>query len=416
MNIPEFHLPTTDSDFIKDPYPTLKEFREKTPIFWDEINSLLFITRYKDVRKIQSSKVFGTTFNHIEGFEDSPDNSTKPLTYVGYKRADKYATYDNFWKSEEFSLLNLEGELHGELRGLVAKAFLPRSVQKLVPFMEKKSSDLFSKTGDKPFDLLKEYAQPYSISVIGELLGVPEEDHNLFLDWSHRIVKMYDFEVSKEDAESAEDAARDFYDYSLDLLNERRSNPKDDMITRLSQVSENNVYLTDQQIICTMILLLNAGHEATVNTLGNGLRALVSNNIDFDEIKNKNIPTKDVVEELIRWDSPLQFFLRYVLEDAEIGEYNIPKKSKVAILLGSANHDGEQFEKPTEINFQREDKDHSSWGGGIHFCIGAHLARLELEVSFDHILSKNFTLDQEPERTGAFGIRGFKELHVSINS
>ena len=99
-----------------------------------------------------------------------------------------------------------------------------------------------------------------------------------------------------------------------------------------------------------------------------------------------------------------------------IGEYNIPKKSKVAILLGSANHDGEQFEKPTEINFQREDKDHSSWGGGIHFCIGAHLARLELEVSFDHILSKNFTLDQEPERTGAFGIRGFKELHVSINS
>ena len=416
MNIPEFHLPTTNSDFIKDPYPTLKEFREKTPIFWDEINSLLFITRYKDVRKIQSSKVFGTTFNHIEGFEDSPDNSTKPLTYVGYKRADKYATYDNFWKSEEFSLLNLEGELHGELRGLVAKAFLPRSVQKLVPFMEKKSSDLFSKTGDKPFDLLKEYAQPYSISVIGELLGVPEEDHNLFLDWSHRIVKMYDFEVSKEDAESAEDAARDFYDYSLDLLNERRSNPKDDMITRLSQVSENNVYLTDQQIICTMILLLNAGHEATVNTLGNGLRALVSNNIDFDEIKNKNIPTKDVVEELIRWDSPLQFFLRYVLEDAEIGEYNIPKKSKVAILLGSANHDGEQFEKPTEINFQREDKDHSSWGGGIHFCIGAHLARLELEVSFDHILSKNFTLDQEPERTGAFGIRGFKELHVSINS
>ena len=416
MNIPEFHLPTTDPDFIKDPYPTLKEFREKTPIFWDEINSLLFITRYKDVRKIQSSKVFGTTFNHIEGFEDSPDNSTKPLTYVGYKRADKYATYDNFWKSEEFSLLNLEGELHGELRGLVAKAFLPRSVQKLVPFMEKKSSDLFSKTGDKPFDLLKEYAQPYSISVIGELLGVPEEDHNLFLDWSHRIVKMYDFEVSKEDAESAEDAARDFYDYSLDLLNERRSNPKDDMITRLSQVSENNVYLTDQQIICTMILLLNAGHEATVNTLGNGLRALVSNNIDFDEIKNKNIPTKDVVEELIRWDSPLQFFLRYVLEDAEIGEYNIPKKSKVAILLGSANHDGEQFEKPTEINFQREDKDHSSWGGGIHFCIGAHLARLELEVSFDHILSKNFTLDQEPERTGAFGIRGFKELHVSINS
>lgn len=416
MKIPELHLPTTDSNFIKDPYPTFQEFRQKTPIFWDEVNSLLFITRYQDVRKIQSSKTFGTTFSHIEGFEDAPDSSTKPLTYVGYKRADKYDTYPNFWKSEQFSLLNLEGELHAELRGLVAKAFLPRSVQKLVPFMEKKSTELFDKLENKTFDLLKDYAQPYSISIIGELLGVPEEDHDLFLDWSHRIVKMYDFEVSKEGAEGAEEAAKDFYNYSLDLLKERRANPKEDMITRLSLVSENNVYLTDQQIICTIILLLNAGHEATVNTLGNGLNALISNNIDFDEIRKKEIPTKDVVEELIRWDSPLQFFLRYVLEDAEIGEYSIPKKSKVGILLGSANRDEDQFEKATELNFQREDKDHSSWGGGIHFCIGAHLARLELEVSFDHILSRNFTLDKEPERTGAFGIRGFKELLVSINS
>ena len=416
MKIPELHLPTTDSNFIKDPYPTLREFREKTPMFWDESNSLLFITRYKDVRKVQSSKVFGTTFNHIKDFEESSDNSVKPLTYVGYKRADKYATYDNFWKSEEFSLLNLEGELHGELRGLVAKAFLPRSVQKLVPFMEKKSSELFDNIPDDSFDLLKDYAQPYSISIIGELLGVPEKDNNLFLDWSHRIVKMYDFEVSEEDANSAEEAAKDFYDYSLDLLNKRRATPKDDMITRLSQVSENNVYLTDQQIICTIILLLNAGHEATVNTLGNGLNALITNNIDFEEIKSKEIPTKDVVEELIRWDSPLQFFQRYVLEDTEIGGYALPKKSKVAILLGSANRDSEQFNIPEEINFQREEKDHSSWGGGIHFCIGAHLARLELEVSFNHILSKNFNLKESPERTGAFGIRGFKELLVSTST
>lgn len=416
MKIPELHLPTTDSNFIKDPYPTLREFREKTPMFWDESNSLLFITRYKDVRKVQSSKVFGTTFNHIKGFEESSDNAVKPLTYVGYKRADKYATYDNFWKSEEFSLLNLEGELHGELRGLVAKAFLPRSVQKLVPFMEKKSSELFDNIPDDSFDLLKDYAQPYSISIIGELLGVPEKDNNLFLDWSHRIVKMYDFEVSEEDANSAEEAAKDFYDYSLDLLNKRRATPKDDMITRLSQVSENNVYLTDQQIICTIILLLNAGHEATVNTLGNGLNALITNNINFEEIKSKEIPTKDVVEELIRWDSPLQFFQRYVLEDTEIGGYALPKKSKVAILLGSANRDSEQFNIPEEINFQREEKDHSSWGGGIHFCIGAHLARLELEVSFNHILSKNFSLKESPERTGAFGIRGFKELLVSTST
>ena len=222
--------------------------------------------------------------------------------------------------------------------------------------------------------------------------------------------------IGKKNMVTAEEAAKDFFNYSLDLLDERRKTPKDDMITRLSQVSENNVYLTDQQIICTIILLLNAGHEATVNTLGNGLNALITNEIDFEEIKSKEIATKDVVEELIRWDSPLQFFQRYVLEDTEIGGYDLPKKSKVAILLGSANRDAEQFNIPEEINFQREEKDHSSWGGGIHFCIGAHLARLELEVSFNHILNKNFALKENPERTGAFGIRGFKELLVSTST
>ena len=412
MKIPDLHLPTTDPSFIKDPYPTLKEFREKTPIFWDEINSLLFITRYSDVRNVQTNKIFGTTFNHIEGFEERSDSS-KPLTYVGYKRADKYATYDYFWKSEEFSLLNLEGQLHGELRGLVAKAFLPRSVQKLVPFMKKKSKELFNRVEDTKFDLLKDYAQPYSISIIGELLGVPEDDHALFLDWSHKIVKMYDFEVSEKDANNAENAAKDFYEYSLKLLNDRRSEPKDDMITRLSQVSENNKYLTDQQIICTIILLLNAGHEATVNTLGNGLNGLMAMDLEFSKIRKQNIPTKNIVEELIRWDSPLQFFQRYVLEDTEIGGYSLQKGSKVAILLGSANRDEEQFRNASSINFKREEIEHSSWGGGIHFCIGRHLGGLELEVSFDHILEMEFEREEEPERTGAFGIRGFKELLVT---
>ena len=161
MNIPELHLPTEDQDFIKNPYPTFDEFRSKTPIFWDEINNLLFVTRHRDVRNIQTSKMFGTTHNHIENFESDVESSNVPLTYVGYKRSEKYESYDYFWKSEQFSLLNLEGELHKELRGLVAKAFLPRAVQKLVPFMEKKSLDLLSEKNGSDFDLLKDYAQPY---------------------------------------------------------------------------------------------------------------------------------------------------------------------------------------------------------------------------------------------------------------
>ena len=412
MNIPELHLPTENPDFIKNPYPTFEEFRNITPIFWDEGNNLLFVTRHKDVRNIQTSKMFGTTHNHIENFESDVQSSKVPLTYVGYKRSEKYESYDYFWKSEQFSLLNLEGELHKELRGLVAKAFLPRAVQKLVPFMEEKSIELLTEKNSTDFDLLKDYAQPYSISIIGELLGVPASDHAKFLDWSHKIVKMYDFRINDIDAENAENAAREFFDYAQDLLDRRRVDPKDDMITRLSQVSENDVRLTDHQIICTIILLLNAGHEATVNTLGNGFYGLLSSQKTSEQISEESSSMNDIVEELIRWDSPLQFFQRYVLEDTEIDDYKIPKGSKVAILLGSANRDSEVFDNPSELNFNRDNKDHSSWGGGIHFCIGAHLARLELEVSFKHLIKQNLSLKAEPERTGAFGIRGYKNLLV----
>ena len=414
MNIPELHLPTENKEFIRNPYEKMGEFRESTPVFWDEINDLFFFTRYQDVRSIQSTKSFGTTFNHIDGFEESIGNQQIPITSTAYKRSDQFGSYENFWKSEEFSLLNLEGQLHKELRGLVAKAFLPRSVQQLVPFMEQKSEELFNGLQGSEFDMLKDYAQPYSVSIIGKLLGVPENDHLEFLDWSHKIVKMYDFEVTEENANKAEEAAKQFIEYTQDLLNKRRQNPEDDMITRLSQVSEDNNYLTDDQIICTVILLLNAGHEATVNTLGNGLHALLTLGKSFEEIKNEADEINDVVEELIRFDSPLQFFQRYALEDIEIGGHDIKKGSKVAILLGSANRDPRAFEDPDTINFKREMKDHSSWGGGIHFCIGTHLAKLELGVSFNHILEKEFQLIEEPSRTGAFGIRGFKNLLVSV--
>ena len=413
MNIPELHLPTENKEFIKNPYLKMAEFRESTPVFWDEINDLFFFTRYKDVRSIQSTKSFGTTFNHIDGFEETINNQVIPITSTAYKRSDQFGTYENFWKSEEFSLLNLEGQLHKELRGLVAKAFLPRSVQQLLPFMEETSNELFNNLKGTEFDMLKDYAQPYSVSIIGRLLGVPESDHLEFLDWSHKIVKMYDFEVSDQNANNAEEAAKQFIEYTQNLLDKRREDPQDDMITRLSQVSEDNNFLTDDQIICTVILLLNAGHEATVNTLGNGLHALLTLEKSFEEIKSETEDINDVVEEIIRYDSPLQFFQRYALEDIEIDGHNISKGSKVAILLGSANRDPRIFENPDQINFKREMKDHSSWGGGIHFCIGTHLAKLELGVSFNHILEKQFSLIEEPSRTGAFGIRGFKNLLVS---
>ena len=399
MTIPEIDFPSSDSDFIQDPYPFMKELREKSPVVLDKTTDLQLVTRFDGVKNIQTSKNFSSSPpNDLEGTESSIIDPKE---------------YEYFWKTEEFSLLNLEGQLHGDLRNLVAKAFSNRQVQELRPFMENKSSSLLESLKGEEFDLLKDYAQPYSISVIGKLLGVPEDMYDKFLDWSNKIVKMYDLKVSDEDSTDAENAAREFYEYTLSLINEKVYSPGDDMITRLANVTENDQKLTKNQIICTVILLLNAGHEATVNTIGNSIVTLANNNIDTYEL-DKKYNIKNVIEELIRYDSPLQFFQRWVLDDDEVGGVEVKKHSKVAILLGSANRDSLAFSNADELDFNRANLMHTSFGGGVHFCLGAHLARLELEVSFNNLFSNSVSLQELPERTGAFGIRGFKNIKVNI--
>src|SRR5210317_155503 len=397
MNIPEIKFPNLDSDFIEDPYPYLKELRETSPLYKDVNSNLVLVTRFEDVKGIQTSKAF---------------SSSEPTDFNARNKTDEANnTYPYFWQTEEFSLLNLEGQLHGDLRGLVAKAFSTRQVQELRPFMENKSADLLNNLQGSNFDLLADYAQPYSVSVIGKLLGVPEEQYDNFLDWSNKIVKMYDLEVSSESSEEAEQAAKDFYYYISELIDIKSKDPDDDMISRLSQVTENNQKLTKDQIICTVILLLNAGHEATVNTIGNSIVALNQNNISTKNL-NTRYEIKKIIEELIRWDSPLQFFQRCVLEDTTLVGFDLTKNSKIAILLGSANRDELAFKNAEIINFERDNLSHTSFGGGVHFCLGAHLARLELEVSLTNLFKNEISLVDKPVRTGAFGIRGYKEITV----
>jgi|TARA_B000000475_G_scaffold207260_1_gene169378 unspecific monooxygenase len=397
MNIPEINFPNLDPNFIEDPYPHLKTLRESSPLHKDLNSDLVLVTRFEDVKGVQTSKAF---------------SSSEPEDSNTFKRSNESSeNYPYFWKTEEFSLLNLEGQLHGDLRGLVAKAFSTRQVQELRPFMEAKSEELLNNLRGNSFDLLADYAQPYSVSVIGKLLGVPEEQYDNFLDWSNKIVKMYDLEVSSESSEEAEQAAKDFYYYISELIDIKSKNPDDDMISRLSQVTENNQKLTKDQIICTVILLLNAGHEATVNTIGNSIVALNQNNISTKNL-NTRYEIKKIIEELIRWDSPLQFFQRWVLEDTSLGGFDLKKNSKIAILLGSANRDELAFKNAEIINFERDNLSHTSFGGGVHFCLGAHLARLELEVSLTNLFKSEISLVDKPVRTGAFGIRGYKEITV----
>ena len=294
MSIPEIAFPSADTKFIENPYPYLKELRESSPMHLDSLTGLTLITNFDDVKNVQISKNFSSS---------EPQSMSNNADEKLLNKKD----YEYFWKTEEFNLLNLEGEIHSDLRGLVAKAFSNREVQDLRPFMEKKSNELLGSVNRDSFDLLADYAQPYSIAVIGELLGVPREDYDKFLYWSHAIVKMYDLKVSEESANEAENAAKEFYIYMNELIDEKKLNPQNDMISRLSQVTENDQKLTKDQIVCTVILLLNAGHEATVNTIGNSLVALNQNGIETKNL-NEKYDIKNIIEELIRWDSPLNFF------------------------------------------------------------------------------------------------------------
>ena len=398
MELKNIEFPNADLNFIDNPYPALKDFREESPVFYDEKSDLIYLTKYEDVKSIQSSKKYVSS---------KPENLEGDREWDSRKKA-----YDYFGRTEEFTLLNLEGSAHNELRGLVAKAFSIRQVELLRPFIENKSREILDPLIGSSFDLIHDYAQPFSIAIMGELLGVPESRYDDFLRWSNDIVRMYDLQVSEENAEIAEKSAEEFYYYTDSLIDEKLKEPGDDMITRLANVTENDQKLSKDQIICTAILLLNAGHEATVNTIGNGISALISNDIETKSL-NEKYDVKNIVEELLRWDSPLQFFQRWSIEDTEIRGYKIPKNAKVAILLGSANRDDEIFKNAKEINFQRENLNHTSFGGGMHFCLGAHLARLELEASFNNLFEYSWNLESKPERTGAFGIRGFKKVMVS---
>jgi len=251
------------------------------------------------------------------------------------------------------------------------------------------------------------------------MLGVPTDRGRDLLDWSHAMVKMYELDTTLEQAEHATRAAAEFMEYVESLIEERRREPRDDMVTRLAEVEVEGKRLTDAQIVSTMIVLLNAGHEATVNTLGNGVLALLRHPEQWRRLVEGEVGPAQAVEELIRWDPPLQLFERWVLEDGvEVGGRGISRGEKIAVLFGAANRDPRAFAAPDEFDVGRENAaEHISFGGGIHVCIGAPLARIELEASLRALIERcpGLALVADPPRIPAFVIWGLERVDVATN-
>ena len=405
MTDPASGLDFYDPGFLADPYPALGRVREATPIFRNERTGQWMLTRFADVYETLRDRRLGRVYHHCYSHAELGQPEPDPR-------------WARFHQHERWSLLSLEPPDHTRIRKLVSKVFTSRSVTALEPVIAALSRELIDRCREMgTFDLLADYAQRYSVAVVGEVLGVPRADTQRLLDWSHAIVKMYELSASDELKARANAAAGEFIDYTRALIADKRRSPDDRLVAQLAQVTEDGVRLSDDEIVSTTMVLLEAGHEATVNTMGNGMKALLTHRDQWRRLVAGEVDAATAVEELLRWDSPLQMFTRWVLEPGvEIAGQPLAVGEQVAMLFGSAQRDPRRFQYPDRFDVARGDPTHIGFGGGIHFCVGAPLARHELAVALADLATSfpEIELAAEPIYHPTFVIRGLTELILII--
>jgi cytochrome P450 len=308
------------------------------------------------------------------------------------------------------------------MRRLVAGAFARGHVERLRPRVAELAERLADRVADagsdgSAVDLIALYAEPLPVQVIAELLGVPEPDWHLLRPWSNAIVKMYEYGVSPAQRDAAERASAEFVDYLRGLVAERRLTPGPDLISSLiAETDGDGARLSEDELVTTCTLLLNAGHEATVNVVGNGVTALLTQPEQLAAVRADDGLVDTAVEELIRFDSPLQLFERTAISTTTIEDVVVEPGQKIAALLGAANRDPAVFPEPDRFDVTRADNPHLGFGAGIHFCVGAPLARVELQTSLRTLLRRfpRLALHETPQRRPEFVIRGVVSLPVTI--
>ena len=389
-------------DFVADPYPAYAQLRARGRVHYFEPTRQWLVPRHADVSALLRDRRLGRTYLHR-------------FTHEEFGRTPPPAAHEPFHTLNDHGMLDLEPPDHTRIRRLVSKAFTPRTVERLRPYVHGLASELVGAlVADGGGDLLTAVAEPLPVAVIAEMLGIPESDRGQLRPWSADICGMYELSPSEETADKAVRASLEFSAYLRELIAARRKEPGDDLISGLIAAYDEGDRLDEQEMISTCVLLLNAGHEATVNATVNGWWALFRHPDQLAALRGDRSLLSTAVEELMRYDTPLQLFERWVLDDIEIDGTTIPRGSEVALLFGSANRDGDVFTDPDTLDLARADNPHISFSAGIHYCIGAPLARLELSASLGALLDQapDLRLAAEPERKPNFVIRGLEGLRV----
>ena len=398
---PEVEFAPNDLGFIADPYPAYADLREREPVRYDEGTDHWLISRYEDVNALLRDRRFGRTYLHV-------------ATHAEMGHPDPPDWHAPFWDLINAGILDMEPPNHTRVRRLVSKAFTPRFVEKLRPRVQRIMNELADGVdGEAEFDLMQ-VAEPLPVTVIAEMLGVPAADRQHLRPWSADICKMYELNPSEEMQHDAVRASTEFSQYLRELARARRADPGEDLISQLAMVADRGETLTEDELVGTCVLLLNAGHEATVNSTLLGWWSLFRNPDRLKELRADRSLLPNAIEELLRFDTPLQMFERWVLEPFEIHGVEIPRGAELGLLFGSANHDPSVFERPDELDLSREPNPHLTFGAGIHFCLGAPLGRQELQVSFTTLMDRFPDLEpvEEPRWKPNYIIRGLEGLRV----
>ncbi len=399
-----------DPHFYNNPYPYYEALRQHTPMFYWEDFDLWCYLNHDDVSALLRDRRFGRQVTHLRTREQL---GWPPI------RADVLP----FYAVDDLSIIQQEPPNHTRLRGLVQKAFMARQIESLRPGIEKFCNSLLDEVEAKgEVDLLPAYATPVPVTVIAQMLGVPTDTTttNALLGWSHAMVAMYELGRSAGQEHRAVQATQEFVAYLKDIVGQRRKHPQNDLISLMIGAEEHGDTLTEDELVSSCIQLLNAGHEATVNVVGNGVCALLHHREQWDMLARDPSPKliASAVEEMMRFDPPLHLFTRYVLEDGlTYRGQTYTFGQQVAVLLGAANHDPSRFANANTLDITRpiEHNPHVAFGAGIHFCLGAPLARLELQVAIE-VLVRHFPklqLAEQPQYRDAYHFHGLKSLKVT---
>lgn len=396
-------LDSSDPAFYLDPNRAYAAMHATSPTFFWEQEKHWYFTGYDHVNAILRDRRFGRQITHVMSRED-----------LGWPDPSPHLA--DFDRSESKSLLSIEPPEHTRLRTLVNRAFVSRNIERLRPEISALSHRLIDGfETDGGTELLSSFAEIIPVTVIASMIGVPDEMCRQLLDWSHDYVRMYMFGKTEDDEAKANRAAKEFADYVIKLAAERRKDPRDDLLTLMLSPARDGQYLTEEELVSTTIVLLNAGHEATVHQIGNAVNVILKNGSDARALFADAKSTELTVEESFRISAPVHIFKRWALEDLEFGGIQFRKGEEVGLILAAANLDPRKFADPLTFRPTRDEGLSLSFGAGIHFCIGAPLARLEMNIAMPILFDRlpGMRLAGEPVVKDVYHFHGLERLDLS---